>query len=731
VEYDVDESNEIKEGSFNPYGNEQMEAIKSRVPVMDEFFSHTENYKGMVLDHCHRYKTKEPTFSFEMSGPAHAPRFHVTAKFDGEVVTDVGMNRREVEQRLCYRLWLYIQNTQPFGPDVRPAKLTEEYHAQKAEEAKRAEVKHKQVNDVEEQMFFYNMMVAFRSYADLTPEERIYHPFASIMDLGDREAAARIAAMRKVGSFNMYGNEQMSQYTQCIVTKPVIVKVNASYTCSSTCIFASPVNIVGIGDDEMSAFGDWLMQVTQQIEYWEPTMFKPPTDFLKKLQTLPKPPTGHPLSDLWDTDPEQLVYTFWDTIKIGSYNPYGNGQPMSKQQWLVKHKVRVAGWDAKKKEEAYKSYLKSTKKTIATVKKRAPPQVRTVRPMPYSKRAQGYEQRAKIKLSGCAKMYATALRCPFWWQDRSCSSKVPKGLNNEENPCIPMFPAIKTRKFYATAKGTMGIPNGFTSGWIAFAPRRLANNNNGGNDVACPILYSLASVTGTNNLFPGMDTSAAWASGSANLNTDYSTAALVASNGVGIRYRIVGAGIRVKYIGPLLGASGIYGCVEMPDHETLSGLSLDQIGQMDSYFAIAVSEQLNKPDPWVYLTYTPVDVMDFDFETDTVANATWSAKTNMNHCIGMILSGIPTGANYFEWEAIVHYEAIGREVRSKTDTPSDVVGASVVQNAIKPETQKTLNTAETVMGAIKKGTEELTSSTLVQAAGKAIEVAKSVAPIFA
>jgi len=219
--------------------------------------------------------------------------------------------------------------------------------------------------------------------------------------------------------------------------------------------------------------------------------------------------------------------------------------------------------------------------------------------------------------------------------------------------------------------------------------------------------------------FPLFDTGAAWTENGTNLNTDYSVATLVTAGGVGIKERVVAASIRVKYDGPRLTASGVFNCVEQSDHQTLSNLTLDTIGQYESFFSISVNSQMERPDPWVYLNYTPVDNSDFDFQQDSASNATSTVVTNQNHFIGMLMTGIPLGGDYFTWEAIVHFEVIGQTVRSKTDTPADPVGTAAVTNALKPETQKTLNSNQTVMQAVKENSSESTVTSII----------KSVAPI--
>jgi len=295
-------------------------------------------------------------------------------------------------------------------------------------------------------------------------------------------------------------------------------------------------------------------------------------------------------------------------------------------------------------------------------------------------------------------------------------------INPEMNPCIPMFPAIKTKKYWATASGTFGAPNGYEAATIVFAPWRMANDNSLVTDISAAVLYTRSSIGGAANQFPICDTGGAWGNGATNLNTDYNTASLVNVGGVGTKYRVVGAGLRIKYTGNMVNASGIIAAVEQSDHETLSGLTLDQVSQLDSYFSVSVvSAMEKKEDPWTYLTYTPVAMDDFDFNSDTIANATWPNYGNKNHFIGAILSGIPTGGDYFSWEVIVHFEAIGQLVRGKTDTPADPLGTASVLNTIKPETQKQNNTAEPVKSALKEGAADMSLSGIVNSVGKVVQ----------
>jgi len=539
-------------------------------------------------------------------------------------------------------------------------------------------------------------------------------------EISDVISEARVAEEQKEGVYNRYGNEQQSQY---IITQPTITTLSdSSYVCSSTCVFINPINIVGSGATPADAFDSWVTIVNSYLSSWAPDYLSGIRDFVQHLRTMPKPPTT-PYGFIWDLPEAKAVFTFWDTFKQGSFNPFGNGMIMKKEQYEAVNVTRMAGWSNEQRNAAYNKYVKQAQVRGNRAKKpnKGGTNIRVMRSPPKARiNSKPAVERPALKLSECAKAYATCLRCPFWWQDGSCNSKVPKSLSDEILPCIPTFPAIKTRKFFFKDKGVLGAPSG--AAFIVYAPWRLANDNNLLTNVSPPVLFSKFAVGGVGNQFPVLDTGGAWNNGSANLNSDYTTAQLI-TTGTGIKYRVVGSAIRVKYIGPELNASGMYCCVEQPDHNTLSNLTLDQIGQLDSFFSISVSTQMRREDPWVYLTYNPVALGDFDFNEDPVANDDWPVQINKNHFMGMLITGIPVGADYFAWEAITHVEAIGSTVTGKSNTIADPIGVAAATNAIKPETQKNLNTNQTVKQALSEGNDDISIATIVKGAANFVQAA--------
>lgn len=535
----------------------------------------------------------------------------------------------------------------------------------------------------------------------------------------------------KEGSFNPYGNGQTSTYT---INKPSFMHLTPLLvTCSSTCIFNTPVNIVGKGATEEEAFIDWHTQVDVYLEMWSP----PPPLAQQLYKYLVNLEVQDPVILEFKRLNETVAYeTLKSTFMEGSFNPYGNGQPMTYVQWKKSNQSRIKGKTPAQINAMYKQYVvdlrnaarnKPQGKTLrAAVQNKPEHAVRQApRPKP-SKRETGVEKRSNIKLSGCARAYASSLICPFYWLDKSCENKVKTMKIPDGNPCIPMFPAVKTRKFFGVARGTFGAGSG--NPYILFAPHRLANQ--GASDNVAPPIFSSNGSSSLSNSFPLIDSGVGPVTETTTwLNTDYTQISLVNLNTRGVRFRVVAAGLRVKYTGSAINAGGIYVCVEHPNHLSLSSMTLAEASKLDTYFTINVANSImGKGDGWVTLTYTPVDVDDFEFQADPIANNLWPNDPIRNHFMGIMIPGAPLGSANFEWEAITHFEVVGVNVTGKTPTPADPLGTAVAVNSIGPATQKEVNTSAPVKELVKPGASDL-SVTMTDTAKKMIEsVATEILP---
>lgn len=685
--------------------------------------------------------------TFTRCGPEHMPSFVYTTVYKNMEFEGTGYKKSEAQNRSYFKVYLFMVNESNKPQDPPPnfvnsfASITikEKPEVVKLDDLTRHKICKEKFDSYKSESskrlsnFSEEFCEELGIFLALPDEFREHHLFGTLLKQGgierlkrsiefgstaylddeyynDTETQARLAAMRKVGSFNEYGNEQMSnqQYT---LTQPSIIFNNSTYTCFSTCLLPDPINISGTGESGEDAFQDWLITLESHINNWAPASSN---DFIKQIRSLPQPAKEHPLYYLWADDHplRRLRHEFKEGsfnpygngmiyLKqqfVGGFNPYGNGQPLSyilmliyfiltHDQYMTQNAVAFKSFSEQEKESRWLRYKKkNTTKPVAkkTRTKTVPNLTLHGGPVSSKNAANKSDVRVNkdgtIRLSKCSTIYATALARPFFWLDTISKDKDTIGM--QENPCIPMFPAIRTRKFNAFARGYLGVQTATNHACISLAPWRLSNNGTGLNCVAASLLYSTSATTITDGTFNELDTATAWTGGAANLNTDYSTANLIVTNGVGIKYRVVGAGLRIKYVGAPLTRSGIVHAIEEPDHYTLNGMSVSTIGKYDNYYSKLLGAG------WHTLTYTPVQYDEFEFEQDAVSNALWSTDPRSKHFMGFIVTGVGVTGDVFQYEAIVHYEAIGSAIRGKTDTMADPTGTAIVLNGVKVDNQQ-------------------------------------------
>lgn len=730
------------------------------------------NYKGRLFELCAKRHLALPTLSWSMSGPAHSPVFTVNGQWLTYRSTAAALSKKEAENLLSYNflsmanvsaLELEPQVTKDFGlynrrpvdyesnfdpadcpdgsdsedsspdvvltaqqamarldlasktktslvvPPIKPTPIVPNFnqgHFEKNEPGN--QVPKRRVDD--ENQFWLDLVKAIKSYSDCSVDERPFHPLSLLTDKPDLVAAARLAQCFKEGSFNPYGNGQTS--SQFTIGKPTYKTANSVVTCFSTCFTPDVVGILGSGTTQEEAFADWLTQVTEQFNVWSPEINPQIIRFFNLLRESTPRDVNCEFGYIWQLPEDQAREAFFTKFKEGSFNPYGNGQPpMSKKAWLAANASRVGNLEKTEVDKMYTSYVNKKKK-----KQPVPPQKKTmnkpVAKVPMKEQKTGYEKRAEFKLSGCAEDYANALTYPFAFCDASGYKHVK--INPDMLPCIPKFPAIKTRKSMYQVRGQLGIGAANGVGFVSLAPWRLANNGNTATDVDCAVLYSIPTLPYSGNAFPPFDLGGAWTSGAANFNTPYTKAQLANVNGVGIKYRVVGAGLRIKYIGSNFSMGGMINGFTDPNHGSVSGLTITAISQFDTYFSTSVIASTKRNDGWQQVTYTPVAEDDFDFHIDPLSytiggDPAWQVDPFHNHFMGFVITGLPVGET-MEWHAVLLTEEVGQNVPGKTDTPSDPLGVAVATNSIKAETQKKLNDSVPLKTLISQGASEMTAT---------------------
>lgn len=167
-----------------------------------------------------------------------------------------------------------------------------------------------------------------------------------------------------------------------------------------------------------------------------------------------------------------------------------------------------------------------------------------------------------------------------------------------------------------------------------------------------------------------------------------------------VQFRLVAAGLRVQYDGPLLNAGGRIVGVEEPDHRPLNGTTFTNLSQYDEARVMRI-----EPDTWYQVEYRPIDdsslrygayssgmhflegtsagdvrVLSVDYD-DSEFQEFVGDEDNANATMAFaILPAEPGDGGKFLFEAYAHFECIGRTVRGATPSHADIVGFSAVSN---------------------------------------------------
>lgn len=314
-----------------------------------------------------------------------------------------------------------------------------------------------------------------------------------------------------------------------------------------------------------------------------------------------------------------------------------------------------------------------------------------------------------LNLSPCTQLYATSLIDPWSLVD---------GRGATELPCVPTFPNQKSRKYTAYIKTMMTIGSQGNAS-VGFAPRRMAGNY-GANTSLSALIYTSSNAVASGATFDAYDTNAAISAGftGANYNSEYTT--LEASNPAFV-YRLVCAGLRVRYAGTELNRGGnIHGYVD-PAHYSTSFASVDTISQRESYYRC---QNLRE---WCSIVYSPIYTNELEMQPDVEVRLAAGGPLPMDlHFMGFICTGMVAGST-FEVEAVASFEIQGPQVRGQTKSTADVIGMQAVLNTVTPQTNVVLNQEtpnNVVADIIKAGTE------LTDIVTHPVEVVKSIAKAF-
>jgi hypothetical protein len=226
---------------------------------------------------------------------------------------------------------------------------------------------------------------------------------------------------------------------------------------------------------------------------------------------------------------------------------------------------------------------------------------------------------------------------------------------------VVIHPVMFSRSAKYWIKGTFTC--GATHAFVVFSPELMVANN------AAAVNHSTtASAGSTIQLNPvagvGFDSS----------NSDYPAASFGAGPAFA-QFRLVSAGLRIRYIGTELNKGGECVGLHQPNHGTLDGQNIPGL--------LAHREARKKPvspKVWTTILWRPVDNQDFDFKQQ-VLPAVYGVSDNY---MGFILAPPSAPGDFrFEYEAVSNFEIVGRDVHSKTLSGSDPLGFAAAHAAVQ------------------------------------------------
>lgn len=138
------------------------------------------------------------------------------------------------------------------------------------------------------------------------------------------------------------------------------------------------------------------------------------------------------------------------------------------------------------------------------------------------------------------------------------------------------------------------------------------------------------------------------------------------------QYRVVSAGLRIRYSGTELNKGGTIRALQHPNHDSIIGLTAAQI---EGYVQ---SKRFPVTREWSHVVYCPL--------TDSYNTQTGSGGFVAPYAVpfqGFLVSS--TSGNEFEFEYVVNYEVSGRNVRGQTVCFKDPVGYAAITSAMAVE----------------------------------------------
>lgn len=253
-------------------------------------------------------------------------------------------------------------------------------------------------------------------------------------------------------------------------------------------------------------------------------------------------------------------------------------------------------------------------------------------------------------ISTCALKYAACLANPF---------TGPMG-------CVPTFPGLSTRKMRCFCRGYM-VTGTMNYGFVAADPLSCVTNDQD------TIAFTAATYTGnsielSHPMVPTVGVAFA------STNSDFSFAEFDDPGGASAR--VVGFGIRMKYVGTELNLGGSYFSLQQPNHQSIQNYNINDFGEYNECKKADVQRG-----QWITLLYKPSLTSELNlssannFPSISFTSGTYSFLNSFYMGV-LVISALP--AQPFMWEIFGVYEISGGLVRGKSPSEVDYHGFSKV-----------------------------------------------------
>lgn len=262
-------------------------------------------------------------------------------------------------------------------------------------------------------------------------------------------------------------------------------------------------------------------------------------------------------------------------------------------------------------------------------------------------------------LSPCSKKYMAVLCAPF---------------SELDNVCIPDTMTLPSQKLKVTCRGFFNS-GAQGCGAVMYNPWLMLANDGITNAIGCssPVLYSNAAWNQT--LLP-----TAYESGdprfvglsAANSNSMYSWAVDFVPPSVAT-FRLVGAGLRIRYTGTELNRSGRVIMYRDRGNAAVTNVGGSQMLRDNFYHTLPMTRK------WSSITYQPSRQDDVSY--GLFENPTYAVNIEDYRCMVAYVDGTVASSSY-EFEAIAYFELIYNRVAQTTQSHSDPIGFGAIMTAL-------------------------------------------------